>query len=63
MGINNLVRDALELNATYAAIINVADIKFNETFRILCEKSCGMPYYNGKNTVSYVGLILFNVND
>ena len=23
------------------------------------EKSCGMPYYNGKNTVSYVGLILF----
>jgi len=24
------------------------------------EKSCGMPYYNGKDTVSYVGLILFN---
>ncbi len=24
------------------------------------EKTCGMPYYNGKNTVSYVGLILFN---
>jgi len=23
------------------------------------EKSCNMPYYNGKNTVSYVGLILF----
>ncbi|SPF44282.1 conserved hypothetical protein [Candidatus Desulfosporosinus infrequens] len=25
------------------------------------EKKCGMPYYNGENTVSYVGLILFNV--
>ncbi|HEY3424048.1 MAG TPA: DUF2284 domain-containing protein, partial [Negativicutes bacterium] len=25
------------------------------------EKACGIPYYNGKNTVSYVGLILFNV--
>jgi predicted metal-binding protein len=24
------------------------------------EKSAGIPYYNGKNTVSYVGLILFN---
>nr|WP_282433549.1 DUF2284 domain-containing protein [Desulfosporosinus metallidurans] len=24
------------------------------------EKSSGIPYYNGKNTVSYVGLILFN---
>lgn len=24
------------------------------------EKTCGIPYYNGKNTVSYVGLILFN---
>jgi predicted metal-binding protein len=23
------------------------------------EKACGIPYYNGKNTVSYVGLILF----
>jgi predicted metal-binding protein len=23
------------------------------------EKSAGIPYYNGKNTVSYVGLILF----
>ncbi|KJR47546.1 hypothetical protein UF75_2047 [Desulfosporosinus sp. I2] len=27
------------------------------------EKTCGMPYYNGKNTVSYVGLILFNVDE
>lgn len=27
------------------------------------EKSCGMPYYNGKNTVSYVGLILFKVDE
>ena len=25
------------------------------------EKTCGIPYYNGKNTVSYVGLILFNL--
>jgi predicted metal-binding protein len=24
------------------------------------EKEAGIPYYNGKNTVSYVGLILFN---
>ncbi len=24
------------------------------------EKTCGIPYYNGKNTVSYVGLVLFN---
>jgi hypothetical protein len=23
------------------------------------EKSAGIPYYNGKNTISYVGLILF----
>ncbi len=27
------------------------------------EKTCGIPYYNGKNTVSYVGLILFNVDE
>jgi predicted metal-binding protein len=27
---------------------------------IKLEKACGIPYYNGKNTVSYVGLILFN---
>jgi predicted metal-binding protein len=27
---------------------------------IQLEKTCGIPYYNGKNTVSYVGLILFN---
>ncbi|SCM79023.1 putative metal-binding protein [uncultured Sporomusa sp.] len=27
---------------------------------IQLEKACGIPYYNGKNTVSYVGLILFN---
>jgi predicted metal-binding protein len=26
------------------------------------EKSAGIPYYNGPNTVSYVGLILFNEN-
>jgi predicted metal-binding protein len=27
------------------------------------EKDSGIPYYNGKNTVSYVGLILFNENE
>lgn len=27
---------------------------------IKLEKMAGIPYYNGKNTVSYVGLILFN---
>ena len=27
------------------------------------EKNSGIPYYNGKNTVSYVGLILFNKNE
>ena len=26
------------------------------------EKDVGIPYYNGKNTISYVGLILFNEN-
>lgn len=26
------------------------------------EKGAGIPYYNGPNTVSYVGLILFNEN-
>ncbi|MCI1946380.1 DUF2284 domain-containing protein [Clostridium luticellarii] len=29
---------------------------------IALEKSCGIPYYNGLNTISYVGLILFNEN-
>lgn len=27
---------------------------------ISLEKTAGIPYYNGKNTVSYVGLMLFN---
>lgn len=27
------------------------------------EKTLGIPYYNGKNTVSYVGLILFNITE
>jgi predicted metal-binding protein len=27
---------------------------------MVLEKSCGIPYYNGKNTYSFVGLILFN---
>jgi predicted metal-binding protein len=27
------------------------------------EKACEIPYYNGKNTVSYVGLILFNIDE
>ena len=26
------------------------------------EKDAGIPYYNGKNTISYVGLIMFNEN-
>ncbi|MEY8001322.1 DUF2284 domain-containing protein [Clostridium sp. Mt-5] len=29
---------------------------------IALEKSCGIPYYNGLNTVSCVGLVLFNEN-
>lgn len=42
MNINNLVRDALELKATHAAIVDVGDIKFNEEFRTMCEKNtCG----------------------
>ncbi|HWR39764.1 MAG TPA: DUF2284 domain-containing protein, partial [Patescibacteria group bacterium] len=27
---------------------------------ITLEKVCGIPYYNSKHTVSYVGFILFN---
>ncbi|MDR3600761.1 MAG: DUF2284 domain-containing protein [Desulfosporosinus sp.] len=42
MDINNLVGDSLELQATHASIVNVADIKFNEEFRAMCEKNvCG----------------------
>lgn len=29
---------------------------------IALEKSAGVPYYHGKNTVCYVGLILFNLD-
>ncbi|SHI19801.1 DUF2284 domain-containing protein [Desulfosporosinus lacus] len=40
--INNLVKDALALNATHASVAEVAEIKFNEDFRKLCEQnSCG----------------------
>ena len=40
--INNLVKDALALNATHASIAEVTEIKFNEDFRKLCEQnSCG----------------------
>ena len=40
--LNDLVKDALALNATQATIAEVAEIKFNEDFRKLCEQnSCG----------------------
>ncbi|KJR49286.1 hypothetical protein UF75_0364 [Desulfosporosinus sp. I2] len=39
---NNLVKDAKALNAAHATITEVAEIKFNEDFRELCEQnSCG----------------------
>ncbi|EGW36544.1 DUF2284 domain-containing protein [Desulfosporosinus sp. OT] len=42
MDITNLVREALELQATHAALVDVLDLKFNEEFRTLCEKNtCG----------------------
>ena len=42
MDINNLILNALELKATHAVLVDVADIKFNEEFRALCEKNaCG----------------------
>lgn len=38
----NLMRDAKALNATHVTIAEVAQIKFNEEFRQLCEQnSCG----------------------
>ena len=40
--LNHLVRDAKALNATHASIAEVAQIKFNDDFRMLCEQnSCG----------------------
>ncbi len=40
--LSDLVKDALALNATHAAIVEVSSIKFNEDFRKLCEQnSCG----------------------
>ena len=40
--LSNLVKEALTLKAAYACIAEVADIKFNEDFRTLCEQnSCG----------------------
>lgn len=42
MVLSHLVKDAVALNATYASIVEVAKIKFNEDFRKLCEQnSCG----------------------
>ncbi len=39
---NDLVKEALELNATHAAMVEVTKIPFNEDFRKLCEQnSCG----------------------
>lgn len=40
--LSDLVKDAFALNATHASIAAVADIKFNDDFRKLCEQnSCG----------------------
>jgi len=39
----------------------VSSVEANGIDVMALEKACGIPYYNGKNTVSYVGLILFNV--
>ena len=40
--LNDLVNEALELNATHAAMVEVTKIPFNEDFRKLCEQnSCG----------------------
>jgi len=40
--LGDLVKDALALKATHASITEVANIKFNEDFRKLCEQnSCG----------------------
>lgn len=42
---NELVKAALELNATHASIVEVTKIQFNEDFRLQCEQnSCG--FYN-----------------
>jgi hypothetical protein len=30
---------------------------------IALQKSAGLPYYNGKNSVTYVGMILFNKSE
>ncbi|TGE36208.1 DUF2284 domain-containing protein [Desulfosporosinus fructosivorans] len=39
---SDLIKDAIALNATHASIAEVAEIKFNEDFRKLCEQnSCG----------------------
>ena len=43
MDTNNLVRDALELKASHATLVDVADIQFDEQLRTLCEKNtCGI---------------------
>ena len=40
--LTDLIKDALALNATHASIAEVAEIKFDEDFRKLCEQnSCG----------------------
>lgn len=40
--LNDLVKEALELNATHASIVEVAKIPFSEDFRKQCEQnSCG----------------------
>ncbi|HZK56091.1 MAG TPA: DUF2284 domain-containing protein [Desulfosporosinus sp.] len=38
----DLLKDAIDLNATHASIVEVTEIKFNEDFRKLCvQNSCG----------------------
>mgnify|MGYP000924640703 CR=1 FL=1 len=40
--LNNLVKEALELKADHAALVDVSKIKFHEEFRKACEKNvCG----------------------
>jgi predicted metal-binding protein len=41
---NDLVKEALELNASYAAIADVSTIKFNAEFRKACERNVCRKY-------------------
>jgi predicted metal-binding protein len=57
MDINNLIREALELKATHAAIVDVAEIRFDEGFRALCEKNTCGSYNKNWMCPPAVGLI------